>query len=190
MFFKQIITNEMGSLSYLIGCHEAKVACVINPKKNIYQYLDVAKSNDMQITYIFETPDHIDHLSGKMELKFRTGAEIYCLEETEGADRHKIAKEGDIFEFGNALIEIINSPKHDPFSNSIKVTDRFSSNEPWLVLTRTSLFIGDLSDPMLTGKALTNELDDYFELHGTSHNVSSLGEFVDDHVEKSIRMAI
>jgi len=52
MYFKQIAVEGMGCLSYLIGCPMAKVACVVDPKRDVQEYIDLARKNDMQITHV------------------------------------------------------------------------------------------------------------------------------------------
>ena len=191
MFFKNILTDKMGSLSYIIGCNEAKVACVVNPKTDICQYLDIAGRNNLKITHIFETPDHVDHLSGKIELKFRTGAKIYCLEESDYPFVHNIAKEGDIFEFGSARLDIINSPKYEPFSTSIMVTDKSTAHEPWMVLTRKSLFIGELATSDISGEDLSCKIDKYLDFKGMSKGFSPITDMsLMGNMEKSLHMAV
>lgn len=167
MFFKQIFMDEMGFMSYMIGCSRKKAACVINPQKDITQYIETAKKMGLKITHIFESADHVDGFSGKMELQFRTGAEIYFLEPPNDRSSYKLAKEGDIFCFGNARLEIIDSPTHAPFCNSIKVTDKSNPNAPKLILSRQSLFIGDLTNAASYGRKISENLNNYLDSNGT-----------------------
>ena len=67
-------------------------------------------------------------------------------------------KEGDIFDFGQARIEIINSPTHDPYANSIRVTDTFDIGSPWMILKKENLFIGDIGKPEEEGAKLSEEI--------------------------------
>ncbi len=157
MFFKQILVEGMGCLSYFIGCPLAKVACVVDPKRDVQDYLDISRKYGMKITHIFETHIHADHVSGNMELKSRTGAEICLLEGTPARYQFRAVKEGDIFEFGNARLEILKTPGHTPHSLSILVTDTSRSDEPWLVLTGDCLFVGDIGRPDLAGEELLEE---------------------------------
>ena len=66
----------MGCLSYVIGCPEAKFACVADLKIEVQDYIDITRKNDMTITHIFENHVHADHISDNMGLKSRTGAEV------------------------------------------------------------------------------------------------------------------
>ena len=157
MYFKQITAEGLGCLSYLIGCPAAQMACVVDPKRDVQDYIDIARENGMQITHIFETHIHADHVSGNMELKSRTGADIYLLKDSPVDYQFKGVEEGDQFEIGNVRLEIIKTPGHTPHSISILVTDKTRSDSPWLVLTGDCLFVGDIGRPDLAGKELIDE---------------------------------
>lgn len=174
MYYKKIFMDDSGFLSYLIGCPVAKVACVVDPVKgDVHEYIAVAEKHGMVITHIFDTQEEADHLGGNMELKLRTGAEIYHLNpSTVRQVNRNIAGEGDIFDFGSARIEIINSPNHDPFVNSIMLTDTCSHREPWLILKRNSLFVGDIGTPDLKGRELVDRLNTYLDADGEASDES------------------
>ena len=157
MFFKQFIVEGMGCLSYLIGCPRAGIACVVDPKRDVQDYLDVARKNGMKITHIFETHVHADHVSGNMEIRSRTGAGIYYMEESPVQYEHKTVKEGETIELGNAVLQFMKTPGHTPHAMSILVTDRSRSEDPWLVLTGDCMFVGDVGRPDLAGEELIDE---------------------------------
>lgn len=157
MYFKQITVEGMGCLSYIIGCPGAKVACVVDPKRDVQDYIDLARKNGMKITHIFETHVHADHVSGNQELQSRTGAEIFFMEGSPVTFRHGKVKEGETMTFGNAKLQFIGTPGHTPNAMSILVTDLARSNEPWLVLTGDCMFVGDIGRPDLAGSELIEE---------------------------------
>jgi glyoxylase-like metal-dependent hydrolase (beta-lactamase superfamily II) len=97
----------------------------------------------MKITHIFETHVHADHVSGNMELKSRTGADIYFVKGTPVRFDHREVDEGDILEIGNVKLEFIKTPGHTPYSMSILVTDKSRSVKPWFVLTGDCMFVGE-----------------------------------------------
>ena len=142
----------MDCLSYVIGCREAKFACVMDPKRDVQDYIDITRKNDMKITHIFETHVHTDHSSGNMELKSRTGVEVFFMEGNPVKFDNKVVKEGDVIEFGIAKLELIQMPGHTPYSMSILVTDKSRMGDPWLVLTGGCLFIGDVVHTRLSRK--------------------------------------
>ncbi len=170
MYFKQIMMDEMGSLSYLIGCPETKVACVINPKVDIDEYIDAANYMNMKITHIFETSGYVGTRSGDIELQSLTGADIYYLEENCDKISTFALIGGERFEFGNAVLEINKCNENYFFESSISVTDKSNRKEPWLMLTRESLFVKDIADPDINGQELADELTEYLDFHGNGYN--------------------
>jgi glyoxylase-like metal-dependent hydrolase (beta-lactamase superfamily II)/rhodanese-related sulfurtransferase len=157
MYFKQIAVEGMGCLSYLIGCPGAQAACVVDPKRDVKDYIDLARKNGMKITHIFETHIHADHVSGNMELKSRTGADIYLYEGSPAAYDFKPVREGDIITLGSVRFEFVKTPGHTPHAMSILVTDTMRSSRPWMVLTGDCLFVGDIGRPDLAGAELIDE---------------------------------
>ncbi|CAG1771488.1 partial Hydroxyacylglutathione hydrolase GloC, partial [uncultured bacterium] len=157
MYFKQIEVPGIGCLSYLIGCPAAKVAAVIDPKRDVQDYLDIARTQGMKITHVIETHAHADHVSGNLEIRSRTGADIYFHETAPVAFEHKTLKEGDCIELGTAKLEVVYTPGHTPHSLSLLVTDKSRSEEPWLVLIGDLLFVGDIGRPDLAGKELLEQ---------------------------------
>ncbi len=157
MYFKQISVEGMGCLSYIIGCPMAQVACVVDPKRDVQEYIDLARENGMKITHIFETHIHADHVSGNQELRSRTGAEICFMEGTPADFKHTEVHEGQTMNFGSVKLEFIKTPGHTPDSMSILVSDTTRSNEPWMILTGDCMFVGDIGRPDLAGNELIAE---------------------------------
>jgi glyoxylase-like metal-dependent hydrolase (beta-lactamase superfamily II)/rhodanese-related sulfurtransferase len=166
MYFKQIAVKGMGCLSYIIGCPGAQVACVVDPKRDVQEYLDIVRENGMKITHIFETHIHADHISGNQELRSRTGAEICYMEDSPVTFEHTVLHEGQVMEFGSAKLEFIKTPGHTPHAMSILVTDRSRSENPWFVLTGDCLFVGDIGRPDLAGEELIDE-----QIHNLYHSL-------------------
>lgn len=157
MFFKQFTVPGMGCLSYLIGCPQAGVACVVDPKRDVGDYLEVARENNLKITHIFETHVHADHISGNMELQSRTGADIYMGTGTPASFEFKPVSEGDRFQFGSVTLEALATPGHTPNAISLLITDTTRNEEPWMVLTGDCMFVGDVGRPDLAGNELIHE---------------------------------
>lgn len=175
--------DNTGSLSYLIGCTETKTACVVDPKRGVHEYMNAASTHGMKITHIFDSRSHTQHLNGNMELKLRTGADIYYLNLLEQTSHH-VANEGATFAFGSALVKVINSPCHNPFGKSILVADISSSTEPWMILHQESLFIGGLdARSSLTGEGLACAVSQYLDGHehkyGRIANEPGYGEYTE-----------
>ncbi len=157
MYFKQITVEGMGCLSYIIGCPKAKIACVVDPKRDVKEYINLARENGMKITHIFETHIHADHVSGNQELSSRTGAEICFMEGTPAAFKYTPVKEGQTMNFGSVKLEFLKTPGHTPDSMSILVSDTMRSDDPWMILTGDCMFVGDIGRPDLAGEDLIEE---------------------------------
>ena len=81
MFFQHIYDKSLAQASYFIGCQKVGIAMVIDPKRDVDTYLEIAKQNKMKITHIAETHIHADFLSGSRELAAITGASMYLSDE-------------------------------------------------------------------------------------------------------------
>jgi hydroxyacylglutathione hydrolase len=157
MFFQHVYDKSLAQASYFIGCQKTGVAMVIDPKRDVDTYLEIAQQNNMQITHIAETHIHADFLSGSRELAALTGAQLYLSDEG-GPDwqyqfSHIGLKDGDEFKVGNLLIEIIHTPGHTPESISFLLTDLPSSDKPVMLFTGDFVFVGDIGRPDLLEKA-------------------------------------
>ena len=157
MYFNQIAVPGLGCLSYAIGCPRAKAMAVIDPKRDVQDYLEIAREEGMQITHIINTHVHADHVSGDQELRLATGADIYIHESAPVEYKHKTLKEGDTFELGAAKIQVLHTPGHTPNSISLLVTDKARSEEPEMLLTGDLLFVGDIGRPDLPGAEILDE---------------------------------
>jgi len=157
MLFQHVYDKSLAQASYLIGCQKAGVAAVIDPKRDVDTYIDIAKQNNMKITHIFETHIHADFLSGARELAVLTGADMYLSDEG-GPDwqyefPHKGLKDGDNIKMGNLIFEVIHTPGHTPESISFMLTDTPASKEPVMLFTGDFVFVGDVGRPDLLEKA-------------------------------------
>lgn len=157
MYFTQITTPGLGCFSYVIGCPLAGTAAVVDPKRDIGEYLKLAREHGMRITHIFDTHVHADHVSGARELGAATGADIYIHESAPVGYAAKKLSHGDLFEFGNARVRVLHTPGHTPNSVSLLVTDLSRSDEPEMILTGDLLFVGDTGRPDLPGEEILDE---------------------------------
>ena len=157
MYFKQIPTPGLGCFSYIVGCPAAGVMCVVDPKRDIAEYLEIANKKKMRITHIFDTHVHADHISGALELAAVTGADICLHESAPLGYKFTKLKHGDSFEFGKAVVKALHSPGHTPNSVSYLVTDRARSEEPQMLLSGDLLFVGDVGRPDLPGDEILDE---------------------------------
>jgi hydroxyacylglutathione hydrolase len=157
MFFQHVYDKSLAQASYFIGCQKAGVAAVIDPKRDVDTYLEIAKQNNMTITHIMETHIHADFLSGARELAALTGGKLYLSDEGgEGWEYefdHIGLKNGDTFMVGNLKMEVMHTPGHTPESISFLLTDTPASPEPVMFFTGDFVFVGDIGRPDLLEKA-------------------------------------
>lgn len=153
MYFKQILTPGLGCFSYVIGCPAAKKMIVVDPKRDVQDYLDISQEEGMKIVRVIDTHVHADHVSGNQELRALTRCELCMYETSPVSFPFTPLAEGDTFSVGNAKLEVIHTPGHTPDAISLLVTDMSRGNEPWMILTGDVLFVNDIGRPDLVGEA-------------------------------------
>ncbi|MFN2576597.1 MAG: rhodanese-like domain-containing protein [Pyrinomonadaceae bacterium] len=149
MFFKQFYLGCLAHASYMIGSDGE--AAVVDPQRDVDQYIEEARARGLTIKYIIETHLHADFISGHHELTDRTGAEIVFGEKAGAEFPHRAVKDGDELSLGQAKLRILETPGHTPESICVLIIDREISDEPQKVLTGDTLFIGDVGRPDLAG---------------------------------------
>ena len=153
MYFERIYEEGLAQASYLIGCQATKEAIVIDPKRDIDTYLEIARRKNFNITHVTETHIHADFLSGSRELARVTGATMLLSDEG-GPDwqyqfEHEGLKDGDTFMVGNVKFEVMHSPGHTPEHISFLLTDTPASAKPSMIFTGDFVFVGDVGRPDL-----------------------------------------
>ena len=143
MIFKQFYLGCLAHASYLIG--DGGDAAVVDPRRDVDEYLDEARAQGLTIRWVLETHLHADFVSGHRELAARTGATIVMGEKARAAFEHRAVRDGDEIRLGSLVLRVLETPGHTPESISILVLDP----EPRLVLTGDTLFIGDVGRPDL-----------------------------------------
>ena len=149
MYFKQFYLGCLAHASYLIGSDGE--AAVVDPQRDVDQYIEEAAAQNLKIKYIIETHLHADFVSGHRELAARTGAEIVFGEKAGATFSHRAVKDSDELKLGRAKLSIMETPGHTPESICVLVTDTEDADEPPKVLTGDTLFIGDVGRPDLAG---------------------------------------
>jgi glyoxylase-like metal-dependent hydrolase (beta-lactamase superfamily II)/rhodanese-related sulfurtransferase len=149
MIFTQYYLDCLSQASYLIGDETTGRAVVVDPRRDIDEYVRDAEAAGLAIELVIETHFHADFLSGHLELAAATGAEIgfSAVAETEFASR-KLA-DGERISLGDVQLEIRHTPGHTPESISIVVWEHADDHAPYGVLTGDALFIGDVGRPDL-----------------------------------------
>ncbi len=149
MKFTQYYLDCLSQASYLIGDETTGRAVVVDPRRDINEYVDDAKAAGFEIELVIETHFHADFLSGHLELADATGAEIgySSVAETEFPSRK--LDDGERISLGDVQLQILHTPGHTPESISIVVWEHADDEVPYGVLTGDTLFIGDVGRPDL-----------------------------------------
>jgi len=156
MHFKQFYLGCLAHASYLVGSEGE--AAVIDPRRDVEEYLEEARAHGLAIKYVIETHLHADFVSGHQELAARTGAEIVFGHRAGAAFPHRAVREGDQIRVGRVVLRILETPGHTPEGISLLVFEDDEARAPSLVLTGDTLFIGDVGRPDLVGsKGFTAE---------------------------------
>lgn len=157
MLFERIYDEDLAQASYLIGCQAKGEAIVVDGRRDIAVYQDLAAKNGMKIVAVTETHIHADYLSGTRELAAATGARIYVSGEGGPDWQYEFDGErlygGDTISLGNISIKAVHTPGHTPEHLSFLVTDGAFSDQPGYLLSGDFVFSGDLGRPDLLDEA-------------------------------------
>jgi hydroxyacylglutathione hydrolase len=152
MFFRQYQLACLSLFSYLIGDETTGRAVVVDPQRDVSQYLADADEHGLRIEHIFETHFHADFLSGHLELAAATGAPITFGDGARADFPIEPFADGQRLDLGEVIVEVRATPGHTPESISLVVYEHPDA-EPWGVLTGDTLFIGDVGRPDLLASA-------------------------------------
>jgi hydroxyacylglutathione hydrolase len=148
--FIQYYLECLSQASYLIGDETTGVAVVVDPRRDVEEYLNDAASAGLRIDYVIETHLHADFLSGHLELAEATGATvIYGAAAEDVHFPHRKVADGERIELGRVVLELRATPGHTPESISIVIWEDAQPAGPYGVLTGDTLFIGDVGRPDL-----------------------------------------
>jgi glyoxylase-like metal-dependent hydrolase (beta-lactamase superfamily II)/rhodanese-related sulfurtransferase len=150
MILQQFYLNCLAHASYIVGDESTGVAAVVDPQRDIEQYLTFAAEHRLAIKHVFLTHLHADFIAGHLELRDRVGATIYLGARASAEYAFTPLADGDRVEFGRVRLQAIETPGHTPESISIAVYDLDRSGaDPFAVLTGDTLFVGDVGRPDL-----------------------------------------
>ena len=150
MILHQFYLNCLAHASYLVGDEQTKTAAVIDPQRDIDQYLAYANERGLAIRHVLLTHLHADFVAGHLELRDRVGATIYLGKAATTEYAFTPLGDGDTVEFGRVRLQALETPGHTPESISILVFDLDrSDSQPHAVLTGDTLFVGDVGRPDL-----------------------------------------
>jgi len=149
MIFEQFYLECLSQASYFLADETTGRAVVVDPRRDIEQYLESAKEHGATIELVIETHFHADFLSGHLELAKATGAEIGYGARANPLFVARALHDGERISLGDLTLEILETPGHTPESISIVVYEHTNDDVPYGVLTGDTLFIGDVGRPDL-----------------------------------------
>ncbi|HXG77585.1 MAG TPA: MBL fold metallo-hydrolase [Gaiellaceae bacterium] len=153
MIFTQFVDDDLGCASYLVGDEGSGEAVVVDPAFAIEQYLEEAARQKVRLVRVLETHTHADHLSGRGRLALEHGLPVSIHPAAEVAYPHDPIEDGDEIVLGDVVLRCLHTPGHRPEHCCFAISDRSRADEPWLVLTGDSLFVGDAARPDLAVEA-------------------------------------
>ena len=148
MFVQQLYTGCISEAAYYIESNG--IAAIIDPLRDIDAYLQLAKQRNATIQYIFETHFHADFVSGHLDLAAATGASIVYGPNTVTKFEVTVAKDNQVFQIGNASIQVLHTPGHTLESSCYLLKDE--TGKDYAIFTGDTLFVGDVGRPDLAQK--------------------------------------
>jgi hydroxyacylglutathione hydrolase len=184
MIFRQIYEEGLAQASYFFGCPATGEAMVIDPRRDIDVYLELAQETNQNIVAIGETHIHADFLSGARELAHATGATLYLSDEGDenwkyrGLDSFKVRllKAGDEWLIGNVRVHALHTPGHTPEHITFLLYNGKEVTDPLIAITGDFIFVGDLGRSDLLEEAAG--IRDTAE-HGARKLYQSLVRFIE-----------
>lgn len=151
MILKQYYLGCLAHASYLVADEGSGTAAVVDPQRDVDQYLADAREHGLTIRYVFLTHFHADFVAGHLELRDRVGAEICLGARAEAEYEFRKFSSGERLPLGESVVlEVLETPGHSPESISIVVYDLGRDpSRPYAVLTGDTLFVGDVGRPDL-----------------------------------------
>jgi hydroxyacylglutathione hydrolase len=175
MILEQIMSDGLAQYSYLLGDRSSGQCLVVDPRRDVEIYLEIAKQNEMRIVNILETHIHADFVSGSLELAARTDAPISISAFGEVGFKHVPLGDGEVISLGALELKVIHTPGHTPEHICFLVSGGSGSEQPWALFSGDLLFAGEVGRPDLLGEEIEETL--VHQLYDSLHNkVLKLGD--------------
>ena len=161
MLLKRFYDPKLAQASYLVGCGATGEALVVDPNRDVDQYVAAADAEGFRIAHVTETHIHADFVSGSRELAARTGARLYLSDEGgpdwryafAASDGAALLRDDDSFMVGLIRVEALHTPGHTPEHMAFLITDTATTDRPMGACTGDFIFVGDVGRPDLLEKA-------------------------------------
>src|SRR5690242_10593770 len=171
MILKQYYLGCLAHASYLLGDEATSGGIVVDPQRDIQQYLADAEKFGLQIRHVFLTHFHADFVAGHLELRDRCGAIIHLGSQAKAEYAFVPMKDGDSLDFAGMRLQVLETPGHTIESISILVFDlQKDAAKPYAILTGDTLFIGDVGRPDLRASLGWTANDLGAHLYESLHN--------------------
>lgn len=176
MIFETIESPGLAQRSYVVGDDDEGVCAVIDPRRDVDVYLQIARDHQARITSVLETHIHADFVSGSAELARRTGAPLH----TGSSDRYTFDRspleQGEVVRVGRRRLRALHTPGHSPEHLCFALSDG-ADEDPWCIFTGDTLFAGSVGRPDLSTEAEDEELAKALHRSLTEH-LFPLGDHV------------
>ena len=161
MILKRFFDEGLAQASYLVAAETSDAAIIVDPNRDVEQYLEAADDEKRRITHVTETHIHADFVSGARELARRSGAQLLLSGEGGTDWQYRVASEdavvllmnGDRFEVGEIAFDVVHTPGHTPEHLALFVTDGASADRPMGLFSGDFIFAGDVGRPDLLERA-------------------------------------
>lgn len=171
MILKQYYLGCLAHASYLLGDEESRTSIIVDPQRDIQQYLADADKLGHRIRHVFLSHFHADFVAGHLELRDHCGATIHLGSRAEAEYSFVAMKDGETLDFPGLRLQVLETPGHTIESISILVFDRRKDEaNPYAVLTGDTLFIGDVGRPDLRASLGWTAADLGAHLYDSLHN--------------------
>lgn len=158
MILETIKAEGLAHLSYFLADEQAGVAAVIDPRRDIEVYPQLARHHGVTITYVLETHAHEDFVSGSRELAAQTGASVYTGPSPAYHYAHEVLADHDVLHVGAVHLGALHVPGHTPEHLCFVVSGGQGATAPWGVFTGDALFAGEVGRPDLMGTQRQEEM--------------------------------
>lgn len=162
MYFKQFFDEKLAQYAYLVGCQQNSTAIVIDPMRDIDQYIKAAAKENLTIVGAADTHIHADYISGLREFAER-GVKVYASDEgdedwkyewlKDSSYDYELLNDGETFSIGNITFKAWHTPGHTPEHLSYFITDGAAADEPLGIASGDFIFVGDVGRPDLLESA-------------------------------------
>jgi hydroxyacylglutathione hydrolase len=176
MILEQVLTRDLGCAAYVVGCDHVHEAIVVDPPLHVEPVLEVCRRHGLRLVGVIETHTHADHVAGHGVLASTLGTWVATHPLGEPAYPTRPIVDGDRITLGNVALDILHTPGHRPEHCCVAVSDLERGDEPWVLLTGDSLFVGDIARPDLAVAGAEGAEGLYRSLH---HRLAGLPDGVE-----------